>query len=95
MLMPQPYRDEHDGYLERYLATGQRKIIGIGRQVTGMRRDGSTFPLHLSVGEASIEGERKFTGILHDLTARVRIETQLREQSAGRRMFGILFEGLP
>lgn len=82
MLMPQPYRDEHDGYLERYLATGERKIIGIGRQVTGMRRDGSTFPLHLSVGEASVDGERKFTGIIHDLSERVKLEDRLRASEA-------------
>src|SRR5205085_2914950 len=64
MLMPAPYRDEHDGYLERYLRTGDRRIIGLGREVTGQRRDGSTFPLHLSVGEAIVSGERKFTGII-------------------------------
>lgn len=82
MLMPQPYRDEHDGYLERYLATGQRKIIGIGREVIGMRRDGSTFPLHLSVGEATVDGDRKFTGIIHDLSERVRLEDRLRTSEA-------------
>jgi two-component system sensor kinase FixL len=86
MLMPAPYRDEHDGYIARYLATGVQKIIGIGREVTGLRKDGSTFPLHLSVGEVSIEGERRFTGILHDLTERVRFETRLREQSALTRL---------
>jgi two-component system sensor kinase FixL len=82
MLMPSPYREEHDGYLARYLETGDARIIGIGREVTGKRRDGSVFPVHLAVGEMSIGGERKFTGILHDLTARVRIEEQLREQAA-------------
>ena len=82
VLMPAPYREEHDRYLARYLSTGDAKIIGIGRQVTGMRRDGTTFPLHLSVGEMSIDGERKFTGILHDLRARVIMEEQLREQAA-------------
>lgn len=81
MLMPSPYHEEHDGYLGRYLATGQAKIIGIGREVVGLRRDGSTFPLHLSVGEMSLGGERKFTGILHDLSARVRMEEQLREHA--------------
>jgi two-component system sensor kinase FixL len=82
MLMPSPYREEHDHYLSRYMATGRAKIIGIGREVTGRRQDGTTFPLHLSVGEISIAGERKFTGILHDLSARVRVEEQLREQAA-------------
>ena len=86
MLMPAPYHDEHDGYISRYLATGVQKIIGIGREVTGLRKDGSTFPLHLSVGEVFIEGEPKFTGILHDLTERVRLETRLREQSALTRL---------
>jgi PAS domain S-box-containing protein len=82
MLMPSPYHEEHDGYLKRYVATGLAKIIGIGRQVTGRRRDGSTFPLHLSVGEMVIGGERKFTGMLHDLTERVRLEDQLRASEA-------------
>jgi two-component system sensor kinase FixL len=82
MLMPSPYQEEHDGYLARYLATGDAKIIGIGREVTGRRRDGSVFPLHLSVGEASVGGERKFTGILHDLSARVRLEEQVRASEA-------------
>ena len=82
VLMPSPYHEEHDGYLARYLATGDAKIIGIGREVMGRRRDGTTFPLRLSVGEMSIGGERKFTGILHDLTARVHMEEQLREQAS-------------
>src|SRR5438477_1440200 len=86
ILMPAPYHDEHDGYIARYRATGVQKIIGIGREVTGLRKDGSTFPLHLSVGEAVIEGEPRFTGILHDLTERVLLETQLREQSALTRL---------
>jgi two-component system sensor kinase FixL len=79
LLMPSPYHEEHDTYLGRYLATGRAKIIGTGREVTGRRRDGGRFPLHLSVGEVTVEGERKFTGILHDLTGRVRLEERLRE----------------
>ena len=82
MLMPSPYREEHNTYLARYLATGRAKIIGIGREVPGRRKDGTTFPLHLSVGEITMHGERKFTGILHDLTGRVEMEAQLREQAA-------------
>jgi two-component system sensor kinase FixL len=82
MLMPAPYREEHDRYLERYLATGVKKIIGIGREVTGRRRDGTTFPLQLSVGEMTVGAERRFTGILHDLSARVQLEERLREQSS-------------
>jgi two-component system sensor kinase FixL len=82
LLMPSPYREQHDEYLARYLATGIAKIIGIGREVTGRRKDGTTFPLHLSVGEMAVSGERKFTGLLHDLSARVKVEEQLREQAA-------------
>src|SRR4030095_3967774 len=81
MLMPSPYREEHDSYLSRYLTTGRARIIGVGREVQGRRKDGSTFPLHLSVGEITIEGERKFTGILHDRSERVHLEEQLREQA--------------
>jgi two-component system sensor kinase FixL len=86
MLMPSPYHEEHDGYIQRYQATGTAKIIGIGREVRGRRKDGTTFPLHLSVGEMTVGHERKFTGILHDLSARVRIEEQLREQTSLARL---------
>jgi two-component system sensor kinase FixL len=86
MLMPSPDREQHDGYIERYLRTGERRIIGIGRDVVGRRKDGSTFPLRLSVGELSIDGQQKFTGILHDLTDRVAMEQRLREQSALTRL---------
>jgi two-component system sensor kinase FixL len=78
MLMPAPYRDEHDGYLKRYLDEGAARIIGIGREVQGLKRDGTVFPLHLSVGEMLVEGQRKFTGILHDLSVRVELERRLR-----------------
>src|SRR6188768_2541235 len=64
------------------MATGRAKIIGIGREVTGRRHDGTTFPLHLAVGEISMAGQSKFTGIVHGLSARVRVEEQLREQAA-------------
>ena len=86
LLMPAPYRDEHDSYIANYLATGAAKVIGSGREVVGKRRDGTTFPMHLSVGEMVVDGERKFTGIIHDLSERVRIEEQLREQTALARL---------
>jgi PAS domain S-box-containing protein len=82
MLMPSPYHEEHDGYLARYVQTGAARIIGVGREVRARRADGSTFPVHLAVGEMTVNGERKFTGILHDLSARVQMEEQLREQAA-------------
>lgn len=86
ILMPSPHHEHHDGYLARYLATSEAKIIGSGREVTGRRRDGSVFPVHLSVGEMRIGGERKFTGVLHDRSDSVRIEAQLREQEALARL---------
>jgi len=82
LLMPAPYKDEHDGYIASYLRTGKKKIIGIGREVVGRRRDGSTFPMHLSVGEMRVGSESHFTGILHDLTARLELEARLREQTS-------------
>ena len=85
-LMPQPDRDRHDAYLNQYLETGEQRIIGVGREVVAMRRDGTTFPAQLSVGEMVVNGERKFTGIVHDLTSRVRIEAQLREQTTMARL---------
>jgi two-component system sensor kinase FixL len=82
ILMPSPYREEHDGYMTNYIDTGIARIIGIGRDVTALRKDGRTLPVRLSVGELTIRGERKFTGILHDLSTRVQMEEQLREQAA-------------
>ncbi len=78
-LMPQPDRDSHDGYLSHYMETGERRIIGYGRVVTGQRKDGSVFPMELSVGEALSNGERIFTGFIRDLTSRHRIEEELRQ----------------
>jgi two-component system, LuxR family, sensor kinase FixL len=86
LLMPSPYRDEHDQYLAEYRTTGVPKIIGIGREVTGLRRDGTRFPVHLAVGKMSVGGEQKFTGILHDLSARVALEERLRDQTALARL---------
>jgi PAS domain-containing protein len=75
--MPSPYHEQHDSYLERYLRTGDARIIGIGREVTGRRRDGTVFPMQLSVGEMRINGARKFTGMLRDLTKHVDLEGAL------------------
>ena len=79
MLMPSPYQESHDGYIGRYLATGERRIIGIGRVVVGERRDGSTFPMELSVGEMKSGNQRFFTGFIRDLTERQQTETRLQE----------------
>lgn len=83
MLMPPPYRDHHDGYLARYRRTGERRIIGIGRIVVGQRKDGSTFPMELSVGEAHQAGQRLFTGFVRDLTERQSTERRLHELQYG------------
>jgi len=79
MLMPEPYRAEHDSYLANYLETGQRKIIGIGREVRGRRKDGTTFPLDLAVSEMRLGGRRVFTGIVRDITKRREAEQALAE----------------
>ena len=82
MLMPEPYREEHDGYVDSFNRTGERKIIGIGREVYGQRKDGTTFPMDLSVGEAKQDEGSIFVGIIHDLTERERVERALRESNA-------------
>jgi two-component system sensor kinase FixL len=79
MLMPEPYRREHDGYLERYLRTGERRIIGSDRVVVGRRKDGSTFPMKLAVGETRTGGETFFTGFVRDLTEREESAARLQE----------------
>jgi two-component system sensor kinase FixL len=79
MLMPTPYRENHDGYLERYLRTGEKRIIGTGRVVVGARKDGSTFPMELAVGEMKSDNARFFTGFIRDLTERQEVETRLQE----------------
>ncbi|HEV7258397.1 MAG TPA: PAS domain S-box protein [Bosea sp. (in: a-proteobacteria)] len=78
-LMPEPDRGAHDGYISRYLTTGERRIIGYGRVVTGQKKDGSQFPMELAIGEARVEGSRIFTGFIRDLTSRHRIEEELRQ----------------
>lgn len=82
MLMPEPYRGDHDGYIGRYLRTGERRIIGIGRVVVGQRRDGSTFPMELAVGEMHVRNQRYFTGFIRDLTERQQTEARLQELQA-------------
>jgi len=79
MLMPNPDRDRHDDYISRYLTTGERRIIGFGRVVTGQRKDGTTFPMELAVGEAATSGKRIFTGFIRDLTSRHKMEEELRQ----------------
>lgn len=79
ILMPPPHREQHDTYLERYLRTGERRVIGIGRVVTGRRKDGTVFPVELAVGEAIVGDHRIFTGFVRDLTARQKIEQELRQ----------------
>ncbi len=82
MLMPAPYRDEHDGYLAHYITTGEKKIIGIGREVVGARKDGTTFPMDLSVAEAWIGPERVFVGVVRDVTERKRAEREIHASKA-------------
>lgn len=79
ILMPQPYKDRHDEYLSRYLTTGERRIIGIGRVVVGRRKDGSTFPMELAVGEMKSKQRRFFTGFIRDLSERQNTEARLQE----------------
>jgi len=79
MLMPEPYRSSHDDYLLRYMTTGVRRIIGIGRVVVGERKDGSTFPMELSVGEMNSGSRRHFTGFVRDLTERQTAERRLQD----------------
>ena len=79
MLMPEPYRSQHDAYLQRYLATGEKRIIGIDRVVVGLRKDGSTFPMKLAVGEMRSGSKTFFTGFIRDLTEREETEARLQE----------------
>jgi two-component system, LuxR family, sensor kinase FixL len=79
MLMPSPDRERHDGYLHRYMHTGERRIIGIGRVTTARRRDGATFPIELAIGEARAGEERLFTGFIRDLTERQQTQRRLQD----------------
>ena len=81
-LMPSPYREEHDAYLERFLRTGEKRIIGIGREVLGQRKDGTIFPLELAVGEVQAAGRQFFAGFVKDVSARQQSEQRLQELQA-------------
>lgn len=82
MLMPEPYRSAHDGYIGHYLDTGEKRIIGIGREVQGRRRDGTIFPMYLSVGEGELKGRHVFVGIVHDLSDRKERDTKIHDLQA-------------
>ncbi|MFO1022805.1 MAG: PAS domain S-box protein [Planctomycetales bacterium] len=79
MLMPQPHQQQHDGYLSNYLRTGEAKVIGIGRELEGKKRDGATFPLELTVTEFSRDGDRNFVGVVRDITNRKKLESQFHQ----------------
>ena len=81
ILMPEPHHDEHDGYIKNYLKTGEKKIIGIGREVNGRRKDGSTFPMDIAVSEMRIGEQQMFTGIVRDITERKRAEEAVQESA--------------
>ncbi|MBI2912450.1 MAG: PAS domain S-box protein [Chloroflexi bacterium] len=86
VLMAAPYSQEHDSYLNSYLTTGVKKIIGIGREVTGRRQDGATFPMHLAVSETRLGPRRMFTAVIIDLSERKRVEEQLRQSEERLRL---------
>jgi two-component system sensor kinase FixL len=91
-LMPAPYAAEHDGYLANYLSTGNKRVIGIGREVAGQRQDGSVFPMELSVGEARDGGKPIFVGIIRDITRRKAAELALRESEHQSRSLAAIVE---
>jgi two-component system sensor kinase FixL len=82
MLMPPPYRDEHDGYLARYRDTGEKRIIGTGRVVFGRKKDGATFPMELAVGEFTLDADRVFVGVIRDVSRREEAEREIHQLQA-------------
>jgi two-component system sensor kinase FixL len=96
MLMPSPHREAHDGYINNYLLTGRAKIIGIGREVAGRRKDGTIFPMELSVSEVKLAARRMFTGFIRDITERKHLEREILEISdrEQRRIGQDLHDGL-
>ncbi|MGV3539379.1 MAG: sensor histidine kinase [Rufibacter sp.] len=82
MLMPEPDHSRHDGYMEHYQRTGQKKIIGIGREVSGLKKDGTIFPLYLSISEVQLEHRNVYTGFIHDITHQKMSEEKLRRYAA-------------
>ena len=92
MLMPEPHQSRHDQYITNFLKSGVGKIIGIGRAVEGRRKNGSTFPMHLSVSTFEISGQQYFAGIVHDLSARARLQAEVDHQSA---LFRAVFDHVP
>src|SRR5690606_23376434 len=84
MLMPEPDHSRHDEYIERYQRTGEKKIIGIGREVRGIKKDGTTFPFRLAVSEVHYKDKNIFTGFIHDLTKERAAEDELRKHAEER-----------
>lgn len=92
MLMPEPYQSQHDSYLQRHLTTGEKRIIGVGREVQGLHKDGTIFPIHLSVGMFEVGGRKFFSGIINDLSARARLQAEIDRQSL---LFQAVFDHVP
>src|SRR5205085_10876439 len=96
VLMPQPYKSEHDGYLNNYHKTGRKKIIGIGREVAAVKKDGTIFPIDLAVSEVRVGNDVTYTGIIRDITERKQLEKEILEISEReqRRIGQDLHDGL-
>lgn len=87
ILMPAPHSEKHDSYITKYLRTGEAKIIGIGREVMGKKKDGTLFPIRLSISEVPLDDRRSFTGIVHDLTNQKRVEQALKEEKERAQLY--------